>query len=73
MAFCQSLDEKSLSDILTHFQMLMGSSSFSDIVPKMQHLLEKQRMQRRSLEAKRRIFGMGATIVGIGGTVSTED
>ena len=73
MAFSQSLDEKSLSDILTHFQMLMGSSSFSDIVPKMQHLLEKQRMQRRSLDAIRRIFGMGPTIVGVGGTVSTED
>ena len=73
MAFSQNLERKSLSDILMHFQMLMGSSSFSDIVPKMQHLLEKQRMQRRSLDAIRRIFGMGPTIVGIGGTVSSED
>ena len=73
MAFSQNLERKSLSDIPMHFQMLMGSSSFSDIVPKMQHLLEKQRMQRRSLDAIRRIFGMGPTIVGIGGTVSSED
>ena len=71
--FSQNLARKSLSDILMHFQMLMGSSSFSDIVPKMQHRLEKQRMQRRSLDAIRRIFGMGPTIVGIGGTVSSED
>lgn len=72
MAFSQDIPQKQLSDILRHFQMLMGTSSFADIVPSMQKLMEKVRMQRRSLDAIRKIFGMGPTVVGIGGAVDED-
>jgi hypothetical protein len=58
LAFEQSHPEKVLHDILLHFQMIVQAESLQDVVPRMQEMLTRMRLDRSALNSLRVVFGI---------------
>ena len=58
LAFEQSQPEKVLHEILIHFQMIVNASNLNDIVPKMNEIMTRMKVDRNALNAIRKIYGL---------------
>ena len=60
LAFEQTQPEKVLHEVLLHFQMIVKAETLHDVVPRMEEIMTRLKLDRTALDQLRNVFGLPA-------------
>ena len=60
LAFEQTQPEKVLHEVLLHFQMIVKAETLHDVVPRMEEIMTRLKLDRTALDQLRNVFGLRA-------------